>query len=109
MAVSVEKTQGNCITARGLLPDLGRCRAGDARGFARPAGHGRPVAAPAPAEAGPAGTLHPGDEVVGTDEAVNTSTAVVADRARIVTLVAVRRGFELGLKVLGGAPGALAA
>jgi NADPH2:quinone reductase len=45
-------------------------------------------------------------DAVGTEEAVDTSVALVADRDRIVTLVAVQRGFELGLKVLGGAPGA---
>jgi NADPH:quinone reductase len=45
-------------------------------------------------------------DAVGSDEAIDTSLALVADRDRIVTLVAVTRGFELGLKVLGGAPGA---
>ena len=45
-------------------------------------------------------------DAVGTAEAVDTSVALVADRDRIVTLVAVQRGFDLGLKVLGGAPGA---
>jgi hypothetical protein len=45
-------------------------------------------------------------DAVGSDEAIDTSLALVADRDRIVTLVAATRGFELGLKVLGGAPGA---
>jgi NADPH2:quinone reductase len=45
-------------------------------------------------------------DAVGSDEAVDTSLALVGDRDRIVTLVAFRRGFDLGLKVLGGAPGA---
>jgi NADPH:quinone reductase-like Zn-dependent oxidoreductase len=45
-------------------------------------------------------------DAVGTDEAVDTSVAVVARRDRIVTLVAARRGFDLGLKVLGRMPGA---
>jgi NADPH2:quinone reductase len=45
-------------------------------------------------------------DAVGTDEAIETSLALVGDRERIVTLVAAQRGFELGIKVLGGAPGA---
>jgi NADPH:quinone reductase-like Zn-dependent oxidoreductase len=45
-------------------------------------------------------------DAVGTDEAVDTSVALVAQRDRIVTLAAPQRGFGLGLKVLGGAPGA---
>ena len=45
-------------------------------------------------------------DAVGTDEAVDASIALVAGRHRIVTLAAVQRGFALGLKVLGGAPGA---
>jgi NADPH:quinone reductase-like Zn-dependent oxidoreductase len=45
-------------------------------------------------------------DAIGTDEAVDTSVALVAERDRIVTLVAPQRGFELGLSVLGGYPGA---
>jgi NADPH:quinone reductase-like Zn-dependent oxidoreductase len=45
-------------------------------------------------------------DVAGTDEAIDTSIALVADRQRIVTILAFKRGFELGLQVLGGAPGA---
>ena len=45
-------------------------------------------------------------DTVGTDEAIDVSVALVADRDRIATLAAPRRGFELGLRVLGGAPGA---
>jgi len=45
-------------------------------------------------------------DTVGSDEAVNTSVALVADRDRIVTIVAFQRGLELGIKVIGGAPGA---
>jgi NADPH2:quinone reductase len=45
-------------------------------------------------------------DTVGTDEAIDTSVALVADRNRIVTIAAFQRGFELGLKVIGGAPGA---
>ncbi len=45
-------------------------------------------------------------DLVGTDEAVDVSLAFVADRQRIATIAAPRRGLELGIKVLGGAPGA---
>ena len=45
-------------------------------------------------------------DTVGTDEAIDVSVALVADRDRIATLAAARRGLELGLRVLGGAPGA---
>jgi NADPH:quinone reductase-like Zn-dependent oxidoreductase len=45
-------------------------------------------------------------DTAGSDEAVDVSVALVADRSRIATLVAVKRGFELGLKVLGAASGA---
>jgi NADPH:quinone reductase len=45
-------------------------------------------------------------DAVGTDEAVDVSVALVADRARIATIAAFGRGVELGLKVLGGGPGA---
>ncbi len=45
-------------------------------------------------------------DTVGTDEAVDVSVALVADRSRIATIAAFQRGFDLGLKVLGGAPGA---
>jgi NADPH:quinone reductase len=45
-------------------------------------------------------------DTVGTDEAIDVSLSLVADRSRIATIAAFRRGFELGLQVLGGAPGA---
>jgi NADPH:quinone reductase-like Zn-dependent oxidoreductase len=45
-------------------------------------------------------------DTAGGDEALDTSLALVADRDRIVTLIASRRAFELGIKVIGGAPGA---
>jgi NADPH:quinone reductase-like Zn-dependent oxidoreductase len=45
-------------------------------------------------------------DAVGSDEAVDASVALVGGRDRIVTLVAAQRGLELGIKVLGGAPGA---
>jgi NADPH2:quinone reductase len=45
-------------------------------------------------------------DTVGTDEAIDVSVALVADRGRIVTIAAIQRGFGLGIKVIGGAPGA---
>jgi NADPH:quinone reductase-like Zn-dependent oxidoreductase len=45
-------------------------------------------------------------DTVGTDEAGDVSLALVADRGRIVTIANFHRGFELGIKVIGGAPGA---
>ena len=45
-------------------------------------------------------------DLVGTDEAVDVSLELVTDRARIATIAAFARGFEAGIKVLGGAPGA---
>ena len=45
-------------------------------------------------------------DCAGGDEALDTSLALVADRARIVTIVASRRAFGSGIKVIGGAPGA---
>jgi NADPH:quinone reductase-like Zn-dependent oxidoreductase len=45
-------------------------------------------------------------DLIGTDEAVDVSLELVADRARIATIAAPARGLELGIKVLGGAPGA---
>jgi NADPH:quinone reductase len=45
-------------------------------------------------------------DAVGTEEALQASLELVADRQRIATLAASKRGLELGLKVLGGALGA---
>ena len=45
-------------------------------------------------------------DTVGTDEAIDVSLALVADRGRIVTIASFQRGLELGIKVIGGAPGA---
>jgi NADPH:quinone reductase len=45
-------------------------------------------------------------DTVGTDEAIDVSVSLVADQSRIATIAAFGRGFELGLQVLGGAPGA---
>jgi NADPH2:quinone reductase len=45
-------------------------------------------------------------DLVGTDEAIDTSLELVADRDLIATIAAFRRGSGLGIKVLGGGPGA---
>ena len=45
-------------------------------------------------------------DTVGTDEAMDVSVGLVADRDRIATIAGFTKGFELGVKVLGGAPGA---
>jgi len=45
-------------------------------------------------------------DAAGGDEALDTSIALVADRGRIVTVIASRRAFDSGIKVIGGAPGA---
>jgi NADPH:quinone reductase len=45
-------------------------------------------------------------DLAGTDEALDASLALVADRSRIATILAFGRGSALGIKVLGGAPGA---
>lgn len=45
-------------------------------------------------------------DTVGADEAIDVSLELIADRGRIVTIAAFARGLELGIKVIGGAPGA---
>jgi NADPH2:quinone reductase len=45
-------------------------------------------------------------DTVGTDEALDVSIALVADRDRIVTIAAFQRGLDMGVKVIGAAPGA---
>lgn len=45
-------------------------------------------------------------DTVGADEALDASLALVADRQRIVTIAAFKRGGELGIKVIGAGPGA---
>jgi NADPH:quinone reductase len=45
-------------------------------------------------------------DCAGGDEALDVSLALVADHGRIVTIVASRRAFDAGIKVIGGAPGA---
>jgi len=68
-----------------------------------------PVADPGPGEARiqvRAAGVSAALDLVGTDEAMDVSLALVPDRARIATIVAVARGLDAGVKVLGGAPGA---
>jgi len=45
-------------------------------------------------------------DCVGTDEAVDVSLELVADRDRIASIAAFARGAEVGIKLLGGGPGA---
>ena len=45
-------------------------------------------------------------DMVGTDEAIDVSLELVADRDHIATIAGFTRGFDAGIKVLGGAPGA---
>jgi NADPH:quinone reductase len=45
-------------------------------------------------------------DLVGTDEAWDVSLGLVAVRTRVATIVAIRKGLQAGIKVLGGAPGA---
>jgi NADPH:quinone reductase-like Zn-dependent oxidoreductase len=45
-------------------------------------------------------------DLVGTDEAIDVSLELVADRQRIATIAASRRGLADGIRALGGAPGA---
>jgi len=45
-------------------------------------------------------------DAVGTDEALDTSVALVQDRDRIATIAGFARAGELGIKALGGGPGA---
>ena len=52
------------------------------------------------------GALDAAIDCFGGDEALDVSLALVADRGRIVTMVASQRAFGSGIKVIGGAPGA---
>ena len=45
-------------------------------------------------------------DLVGTDEALDTSVALVADRDRVATIAGFGRAGDLGIKALGGGPGA---
>ncbi|MDM7830471.1 NADP-dependent oxidoreductase [Cellulomonas edaphi] len=45
-------------------------------------------------------------DTVGTDEALDTSVELVADRDRIASIAGFRRGPSLGIRMLGGGPGA---
>ena len=45
-------------------------------------------------------------DLIGTDEASDVSVALVADRRRVVTIVAFGRAAQLGIQAIGGGPGA---
>jgi NADPH2:quinone reductase len=45
-------------------------------------------------------------DCVGSDEAIDVSLELVDDRDRIASIAAFPRGFEVGIKMLGGGPGA---
>lgn len=45
-------------------------------------------------------------DTVGSDEALDASVALVADRSRIATIAGFGRAAELGIRALGGGPGA---
>lgn len=45
-------------------------------------------------------------DTAGSDEALDVSIELVPERRRIVTIIAFQRGLELGIKVIGNAPGA---
>ena len=45
-------------------------------------------------------------DLVGTDEAIDVSLELVPDRARIVTIAASGRAGQVGIKAVGGGPGA---
>ena len=45
-------------------------------------------------------------DCIGSDEAVDVSLELVADRDRIVSIAAFPRGAEVGIKMIGGGPGA---
>jgi NADPH:quinone reductase-like Zn-dependent oxidoreductase len=78
----------------GFLRDLG----------ARPVAYGPGLAGRVRAAA--PGGVDAALDLVGTDEALDVSLELVADRARIATIAGFARGFQAGIKVLGGAPGA---
>ena len=45
-------------------------------------------------------------DTVGTDEALDVSVELVADRGRIATIAGFEKGAQLGIRMLGGGPGA---
>jgi NADPH:quinone reductase-like Zn-dependent oxidoreductase len=123
-AVAVNVSAGDTVLVHGAAGGVGlmaiqlaASRGATVIGTAGPAGHdllrefgATPVAygdglADRVRAAAPGGVTAALD-LVGTDEAVDVSLALVADRNRIATIAAPRRGLELGIKVLGGAPGA---
>lgn len=52
------------------------------------------------------GTVNAALDLVGTDEAIDVSLELIPDRTRIVTIAAFGRAGQLGIKAVGGAPGA---
>ncbi len=78
----------------GFLRDLG----------AVPVAYGPGLAGRVRAEA--PGGVNVALDLIGTDEAIDVSLELVTDRARIATIAGFARGFQEGIKVLGGAPGA---
>ncbi len=50
--------------------------------------------------------VHAAADLVGTDEAVDVSVELVADRSRVATIAGFGRGAQVGIKLLGGSPGA---
>lgn len=52
------------------------------------------------------GTVNAALDLVGTDEAIDVSLELIPDRTRIVTIAAFGRAGQLGVKAVGGAPGA---
>jgi NADPH2:quinone reductase len=100
MAVQLAVIRGAKVVAtasparHGLLAELGAVPVAYGPGLAERVA----VAAP--------GGIDVALDLVGTDEAWDTSLGLVADRARVATIVAFGKGLQAGIKVLGGAPGA---
>jgi NADPH:quinone reductase len=100
MAVQLAAARGAGVVAtasparHGFLRDLGAIPVAYGPGLA-----GR-VRAAAP------GGVTAALDLIGSDEAMEVSLALVADRARVVTIAAFAKGLKAGIKVIGGAPGA---
>jgi NADPH:quinone reductase len=52
------------------------------------------------------GAVNAALDLVGTDEAIDVSLELIPDRTRIVTIAAFGRAGQVGIKAVGGAPGA---
>jgi NADPH:quinone reductase len=100
MAVQLAVIRGATVIATGsparhdLLRDLGAVPVAYGPGLADR------VRAAAP------GGVSAAIDLAGTDEAVDVSVELVADRSRIATIAAFGRAGGLGIKALGGGPGA---